>query len=174
MLRSPLRVTTASRLRPNSLRVKKLLITASVLAVLFVAGLGLWGILRDPAIMLSTFADDFYTWPVERQVAASTVIARGEWRIEGDEYKCIIAEIIKRDPGVSFDYNVGDEFRKGNQRAMPHTTYGEGQVLFFGGSPPTLRFITAVDRGRLVGLGETTLDALRAVVAHEHASPSTH
>lgn len=115
-------------------------------------------------------SEEFYRWPIDKQVDASSVIVRGEWKREDGMYRCVIAEIIKQQPGIKFDYKVGDEFPPGNQRAKPHTNYGDGQLIFFTGSPPTLQFIIAISGERLIG-GDVSLDTIRAMVDSEASKP---
>ena len=145
--------------------MKKLVIAFSaVVVILLVIG---FLSLRSGGMMFDLLADDFYKWPIEKQVAEATVIARATWRVEGDDYKCIVAEVIKKAPDAVFNYAPGEEFQRGNKRARPNVTYGDGQVIFFTGVPPTLRYITAVKEGRLIGLTDTTLETLRAAVQQQ-------
>lgn len=108
--------------------------------------------------------DDFFLLPIEKQVGMASVIARSEWKLEGDVYKCVIAEILKQKPGALFPYKIGDEYSPGNQSVKPNTVYGDGQVLFFTGAPPRLRFITAISDGRLIGSGDVRLDGIRELI----------
>lgn len=124
--------------------------------------------LADAQAATSNRVEDFYAWPIDRQVAIATVIARGEWKVEAGNYKCMIAEIIKEQPGTTFGFKVGDEFSRGNQRAKPNTDYGDGELIFFTGTPPVLQFIIPISNGRLVG-GDVSVDTIRAMVTRpEH------
>lgn len=38
-------------------------------------------------------------------------------------------------PNTAFYYRVGDEFRRGSEQIRDNTDYGNGQILFFVGSP---------------------------------------
>lgn len=123
---------------------------------------------RGSSLTSALGPEDFYNWPLDRQVATATVIARADWRVENGVYKCIVAEIIKQKPGTQFDYKIGDEFSRGNQPAKPNTNYGEGQVLFFTDAPPTLRHISVISDGRLIGLGEVRLNTIREMVGKDN------
>jgi hypothetical protein len=122
---------------------------------------------QDSSVASVLGPEDFYNWSLDRQIVTATVIARADWKVEGNIRKCIIAELIKQDAGVNFQYKVGDEFARGNQRIQPDTNYGEGQVLFFTDSPPVLRHISVIAGGRLIGLKDVPLEKIREMVSRK-------
>jgi hypothetical protein len=113
--------------------------------------------------------DDFHRWPTEKQVAVSSVIVRGEWKWERGINKCIIAEIIKQDPGTDFPFQVGDRFPLGDMPARADADYGDGSVMFLTGARASLRFTSGLRDGRLLGAGNIRLEKLRDVVLKERA-----
>jgi hypothetical protein len=94
------------------------------------------------------------------------VIALATHRIEKDQVKTVIAEILKQTPGTTFYYKIGDEWRT-HQPLRPNTSYGEGQVMFFVGSPAQFRFSTSYHDGRITGLGDMPLDVLRKKIGEQ-------
>jgi hypothetical protein len=109
---------------------------------------------------------NFHDWPVDKQIQAASVIALGTHRIEKDQVKTVIAEILKQTPGTTFYYKIGDEWRT-HQPLRPNASYGEGQVMFFVGSPAQFRFSTSYHDGRITGLGDMPLDVLRKKIGEQ-------
>ncbi len=122
------------------------------------------GLLLFPTLLQG---DDFYKWPIEKRVAVSSVIARGEWKLENGVNKFIIAEIIKREPGTYFPFKLGNEYPRGNTPAKPNTDYGDGAVIFLQGSRATMRSLIAVSRGSLRGDQSVPLQMIRDTVRKE-------
>ena len=106
----------------------------------------------------------FQDWPLDRQIKASTVIVVVKWKKEGDRLVGVVAEILKQQPGVTFYYNVGDAISGQTFYMTPNTSYGDGAVIFFTGSPAVFRFSTTITGDRITGLGDMPLDALRAAI----------
>jgi hypothetical protein len=103
---------------------------------------------------------DFFEWPLEKQIQAASVIALGEHRIQDGQVRTYIVEILKRKPGTTFHYKVGDEMGT-RQAVRANTSYGDGQVMFFLGSPAQFRFSTSYRDGRVATLGGMPLELLR-------------
>ena len=96
------------------------------------------------------------------------MIALATYQKSGSTLKCIISEILKHSPDTAFYYKVGDEFRNGSHRVTEGTDYGDGQVLFFTGSPARLEIAVAVHGDRISGMGDMPVSMLR-----EHIRSST-
>jgi hypothetical protein len=109
---------------------------------------------------------NFHDWPIDKQIQTASVIALARHRVEKDQVKTVIAEILKQTPGTTFYYKVGDEWRT-HQPLRPNTSYGEGQVMFFVGSPAEFRFSTSYHGGRIGGLGDMPLDVLRSKIREQ-------
>ena len=76
----------------------------------------------------------------------------------------VVSEILKQAPDTTFYYKVGDEFRPGNQRVSGNADYGDGQVLFFTGSPATLESAVAYRGDRITAMGDMRISDLREFV----------
>jgi hypothetical protein len=113
------------------------------------------------------FADMAFSFEgasVDKQVQTSSVIVLTQWRQQDGRNKCIITEILKRDPNVGFSYKAGDEYARGNLGTRPNTDYGDGEVMFFTGSLPQLRYSAAYWGDRVRALGDLPLTTLRAMI----------
>ena len=108
--------------------------------------------------------NNFGDWPVEKRIQAASVIAIGRYQKSDSTLKCIISEVLKQKSDAAFYYKVGDEFPHGNQHIRENTTYGDGQILFFTGSPATFRFSCSFTGDRIGGLGDMPLSQLRELI----------
>jgi hypothetical protein len=109
--------------------------------------------------------NSFHTLPVERQVEKSSVIVLAKWEKSGSMLKCIVSEVLKQVPNTKFYYKVGDEYRSGSQPVRDdNVDYGDGQIIFFTGSPASGRFSTAWKGDRLTGLGDMPINELREII----------
>ena len=116
--------------------------------------------LTDPDVTLSGFS----SLPVDRQLELASAIVIAEYSGPEGEEVAIITEILKLAEGTEFNYQVGDEFWRGIRRE-PGVEYGDGEIAFFVGSPATLTYTMTFYHGRMLGLGEMTLDQLRERIA---------
>jgi hypothetical protein len=107
---------------------------------------------------------NFAKWPIERQVGMSTLILRTEWKLENGTYKCIIAEVIKGAGSSDGPYRIGEEYSTDNTPAREGLDVGEGEVLFFTGSPPNWQYSSVIRAGKVVGMRGITIDTLRNMV----------
>lgn len=142
-------------------KIKRLSVAVWILAIL------LCGTLLVSFVVLRTLSitsSEFSHLSPEKQVQSSTVIALATYQKSGSTLKCVISEILKHAPHTEFYYKVGDEFRTGNQRATQGTDYGEGQVLFFTGSPARLEVAVAVHGDRITGMGDMPVSMLRELI----------
>jgi hypothetical protein len=103
------------------------------------------------------------------QIRSASVIAFADWQKSGSTLKCIISEIVKKVPDTAFYYKVGDEFRRGNQRVSGDADYGDGQVLFFTGSPATFQSAVAYRNGRITAMGDMPVSEFRDVARRSSA-----
>jgi hypothetical protein len=122
-------------------------------------------------------AVQFFSWPnpcasldgsPEKKIRAASVIALARYEKSGSTLRCVITEILKRAPGTVFYYRVGDEFRHGNTEIRENTDYGDGQILFFVGSPAEHCYSVAFSGDRLRWMGEMPITQLRQII---HDSP---
>jgi hypothetical protein len=109
--------------------------------------------------------NSFHDWPVERQIQAASVIALARWEKSGPTLRCIISEILKQASNTKFYYKVGDEYRSRSLVVRDDKTdYGDGQIIFFTGSPASARFSTGWKGDRLTGLGDMPIAELRELI----------
>lgn len=100
----------------------------------------------------------FYTLPIDEKISQSNVIALAKY-VEGDDgqVKAIITEFLKKEPGTTIFYEVGDEFSSASHYPEPDTDYGDGVVIFFTGSPARYRLTMSYADGRIAGFGDMPL-----------------
>jgi hypothetical protein len=104
----------------------------------------------------------FHDLEIEDQIKYASVIAVAEYRAEKDgQMKAIITDVLKKDEGVDFYYQVGDEFENSSYYPEDHTLYGDGVVIFFTGSPATMRMSMSYTGERITGLGDMPLKLFR-------------
>ena len=110
---------------------------------------------------------DFHSWPIEKQVQSASVIAFTTYKREDGKLKSIITSVPKLTPGVEFRYKVGDEYTPESRYPRENATYGEGEVMFFTGSPPLMRFSASYSEGRVAGLGDIPIQKLSEFISQE-------
>lgn len=106
----------------------------------------------------------FQDWPLDRQIKASTVIVLTKWRKAGDRDLAVVDEILKQAPGVAFACRAGDEIPSESHVAEANADYGDGEVLFYTGSPARFRYGITYSGNRITGLGDMPMDDLRAAI----------
>jgi len=109
----------------------------------------------------------FYDLPIEKQIEAASVIAIARYQKEGEKLKCMISEILKRSPNTDFYFKVGDEYPQCSRYPKSNESYGDGQLMFFVGSPAEIRYSTSFFGDRLSGLGEMPIELLRGKIKGE-------
>ena len=125
------------------------------------------------AIGVFTVAVQFCSWsnpcasldgPPEKKIRAASVIALARYEKSGSTLRCVIAEILKQAPNTAFYYRVDDEFHHGNTEIRENTDYGDGQILFFVGSPAEHCYSVAFSGDRLRRMGEMPITQLRQII----------
>ena len=141
-------------------KIKRLSVAVWILAIL------LCGTLLVSFVVfrtVSTAMSEFSHLSPEKQVQSSTVIALATYEKSDSTLKCVISEILKHAPDTAY-YKVGDEFRSGSHRTSEGTDYGDGQVLFFTGSPARLEIAVAVHGDRISDMGDMPVSMLRELI----------
>jgi hypothetical protein len=104
----------------------------------------------------------FHDLNIEEQIKTSSVIALASYEPSPDgKMKAIIKEFLKKEPGVTLYYNVGDEYASSSYYPKDGTSYGDGLVIFFVGSPATMRMAMSYEGDRIRGLGDLPLELLK-------------
>jgi hypothetical protein len=143
-------------------KIKRLTRTVWVLAlVLCMTGLASFVVIRSLSVMRSNF--DRRT--PESRVQSASVIAVAKWERSDSTLRCVVTDILKQAPDTAFYYKVGDEIKTLNQHITNNADYGDGQILFFTGSPARLEETAAYRGDRVTGLGDIPISNLRDIIA---------
>jgi hypothetical protein len=119
----------------------------------------------DFAVHSQSAADiGFSEWPLDKQIERASVIAVAKWQRANGTLKCVISEILKKTPNTTFYYKVGDEYQPANHAVRDDISYGDGQIMFFIGSPATFRFSTTYANNRIGGMGDMPISELREAI----------
>jgi hypothetical protein len=115
-----------------------------------------------------------HDWPLDRQIKAATVIAIVKYEKDGDRHRAVFSEFLKKDPGIKFYYKVGDEWERGGFYAREGVSHGDGQIVFFTGNPPFMRYSCSMHGTRILSFGDMPLDILRERAKATGNSASTN
>jgi len=154
-------MTSPSTLDPTLGKAKRLSAAVWILAILLSLTLFVSFVLIRS---LSVTRSEFDRLSPEERVHTASVIALAKYQRSGSTLRCVISEILKQTTDTKFYYKVGDEFRAGNQRVIENTDFGDGEILFFTGSPARLELITAYRADRITGLGDMPISLLREII----------
>lgn len=104
----------------------------------------------------------FHELSLEEQIKKASVIAlaRHERWPDGKQ-KTIIKEFLKKEPNTTIYYNIGDEYPNGSFFKDEGIHYGDGLIVFFVGSPASMRMSMTFSGDRIHGLGDIPLQLLR-------------
>lgn len=104
----------------------------------------------------------FHELDIDEQIKRSSVIALAEFVSQPDgREKAVITEFLKKEPGTTIYYNVGDEYPSASYFPHDGMRYGDGVVIFFTGSPATMRMSMSYSGERIRGLGDIPLKLFR-------------
>jgi hypothetical protein len=104
----------------------------------------------------------FHELPMEEQIKRASVIALARYEPgEDGKMKAVIREFLKMAPDTVIHYKVGDEFASGSFYPSPERHYGDGMVIFFVGSPASMRLSMTYSGDRIHGLGDIPVELFR-------------
>lgn len=109
----------------------------------------------------------FSEWPLERKIKSASAIIVTTYKQEGPKLKSSVAEIIKQEPGTILNYKIGDEYPQGSRYPRDNANYGDGEVVFFVGSPASMRYSLSYSEGRILGLGDMPLTMFKDMAAQK-------
>lgn len=110
---------------------------------------------KEPAVQ-------FHELDLEEQIKEASVIALAKYEPSPDgKMKAIIKEFLKKDSDVTIYYNVGDEYQSSSYYSKDNTVYGDGLIIFFTGSPATMKRSMSYSGDRIRGLGDLPIELLR-------------
>lgn len=128
------------------------------------SGLGVSAAPSSPAATEATGAPTvpFHELGLEDQIKTASVIALARYERGPDgKMKAVIKEFLKKDPGVTIYYNIGDDYPSASYVPKANTSYGDGVVIFFVGSPAMMRMSMSYSGDRIHGLGDLPVELLR-------------
>lgn len=104
----------------------------------------------------------FQEMQLEEKIRKSSVIALAKYEPSPDgKMKAIIREFLKIEPGTTLYYKVGDEHASSSYYPKNNTSYGDGLVIFFVGSPAEMRMSMSYEGDRIRGLGDLPIELLK-------------
>ena len=104
----------------------------------------------------------FHELGIDEQIKKASVIALARYERASDgQMKAIVKEFPKKEPDVQLYYSVGDEYRPSSYYPREKTHYGDGVVIFFAGSPATMRMSMTYSGDRIHGLGDIPIELFR-------------
>lgn len=104
----------------------------------------------------------FHELPVDEQIEMASAIAIAKYEKAPDgKMKAIIKEFLKKNEGTTIYYDIGDEYEASSFYPEEKVRYGEGVIIFFTGSPASMRMSMTFSGDRIGGLGDMPLVLLR-------------
>jgi hypothetical protein len=104
----------------------------------------------------------FHELELEDQIRRASIIALARYERDPDgKMKAIISEFLKKEPNVTIYYDIGDEYPSASYYPKVNTNYGDGMVMFFTGSPATMRMSMTYFGDRVHSLGDLPIELLR-------------
>ncbi|WP_043309373.1 hypothetical protein [Pseudomonas sp. ML96] len=117
-------------------------------------------------------AIDFYELPLQQKIEKASAIALIRNDIASDgTLRPIIQEFLKKAPDASITYAVGDEFEKPFLRNQ--TSYGDGAIVFFLGSPAKITHLIQFSGDRVLQLEDISLTQLREKCKAAQGAPNS-
>ncbi len=97
-------------------------------------------------------------------VKVSSAIVYSDNKVINGELHSEIREILLLRPGVTFDHKVGEAYPLPLQAHDTAVHHGDGQLVFFTGSPANFKESVTVYDGRVTAFDDMPLDTLRAKI----------
>ena len=104
----------------------------------------------------------FYELGLEDQIKQASIIAIAKYEKSPDgKMKTIVKEFLKKEPGTTIYYKIGDEYPGSSYYPKENTMYGDGVVIFFTGSPATMKMSMSYSGDRIQSLGDIPIELFR-------------
>ena len=115
--------------------------------------------------------NSFHDLLPDEKIRRASAILLTKVQIDGSRVKEIVSEVVKRAPGVSLYYGVGDELEHMSHTLDPSCKgcEGEGQVVFMGGNPAQMASSYSFTGDRIGGMGGMPLERLRKMAKESEA-----
>ncbi len=81
--------------------------------------------------------------------------------------KAVIKEFLKKEPGTTIYYSVGDVYESMHHAPIENTSYEDGLIIFFTGSPATMKMSMTYSGNRIHGLGDLPIELLKNKCAQQ-------
>lgn len=105
----------------------------------------------------------FHELSIEEQIKKSSVIALARYETAPDgKKKAILKEFLKKDPGTTIYYNIGNEYPEGSYYPTEGRGKNEKLIIFFTGSPASMKMSTTFSGDRISGLSDIPLELFRS------------
>lgn len=104
----------------------------------------------------------FHKLEIDDKIKQSSVIAIAKYETSKDgKMKAVIKEFLKKEANVTIYYEVGDELPSSSYYPVENMNRGDGVVIFFTGSPATMKMSMAYYGDRITGLGDIPMQLFR-------------
>lgn len=104
----------------------------------------------------------FHELSLDQQIERASVIAIARFESAPDgERKAIFREVLKQSPGTTFHYKLGDEYARASYYPRDDFSKGDGVVIFFVGSPASMRMSMTYSGDRIQSLGDIPLELFK-------------
>lgn len=104
----------------------------------------------------------FHELSLEEQIKTASVIAIAKYEKSSDgKMKAIIKEFFKKEPGTTIYYDIGDEYPGSSYFPKENTMYGDGVVIFFTGSPASMKMSMSYSGDRIHSLGDIPIELFK-------------
>ena len=104
----------------------------------------------------------FHERNLDEQIKQSSVVALARYEPGSDgRVRAVIKEFLKKDPTTTIYYGIGDEYESASYYPEDNVNHGDGIVIFFTGSPATMKMSMTFSGERIRGLGDLPLELLR-------------
>jgi len=105
----------------------------------------------------------FHELSPEEQISSASAVALATYEKQPDgRMAAIIKEFLKKNDGITIYYKAGDEYPEMSYYPSEQNKYGEGVIIFFGGSPATMQSAMTYSGNRIHRLGDMPLDLLKS------------
>jgi hypothetical protein len=101
----------------------------------------------------------FHELAPEEQIKQANFIALAKYeKSPNGKMRAIIKEFLKKDANTPIYYKIGDEYPGSSFYPEKNTSYGDGVVIFFTGSPATMKMSMTYSGNRISSLGDMPME----------------
>lgn len=101
----------------------------------------------------------FHELAPEEQIKQANFIVLAKYeKSPNGKMRAIIKEFLKKDVNTPIYYKIGDEYPGSSFYPEKNTSYGDGVVIFFTGSPATMKMSMTYSGDRISSLGDMPME----------------